>query len=240
MSWKRNLARACALPAAAAAGLVLAAAPAAAHVSVDPSEGAAGSSTILTFSVGHGCEGSRTTGITVQIPEQILSVTPTRNPDWEVEKVIDQLDEPATDAHGNEVTERVAEVVYTANEPLPDGIRDEFELSLQLPDAAGETLAFPTIQTCEEGETAWTEVAADGNTEGLESPAPTVTILPAEEGAAHSAASAETEPTSAEETEPVAAEVEDDGDVLGVVALVAGLLGLAAGAAALVLVRRRA
>lgn len=238
MSWKRNLARACALPTAAAAGLVLAAAPAAGHVTITPEEGAAGASTVLTVSVGHGCDGSPTTRIAVQMPEQILSVTPTRNPNWEVEKVIEQLDDPATDAHGNEVTERVAEVVYTAVEPLPDGIRDEFELSLQLPDAAGETLAFPTIQTCEQGETAWTEVAADGSQEELEAPAPTVTILPAEEGGAHGA-SAEPAATEAE-TEPVAAEAGDDPDTLGVVALVAGLLGLAAGAAALVLVRRRA
>lgn len=247
MSWKRNLARACALPAAAAAGVVLAAAPAGAHVTVDPSEASAGSSAVLTFSVGHGCEGSPTTRIAVQIPEQILSVTPTRNPLWDVEKVIEQLDEPATDAHGNEVTERVAQVIYTAKEPLPDGIRDDFELSLQLPDAAGETLAFPTIQTCEQGETAWTEVAAGGSDEELESPAPTVTILPAE-GGAHGASSAsdesggttESDDSGSANTEPVAAEVDDSSDVLGLVALVAGLLGLAAGAAALVLVRRRA
>lgn len=246
MSWKHNLARACALPAAAVAGLVLAAAPAAAHVTVAPSEASAGSSTVLTFSVAHGCEGSPTTRIAVQIPEQILSVSPTRNPLWEVEKVIEQLDEPATDAHGNQVTERVAEVVYTANEPLPDGIRDEFELSLQLPDAAGETIAFPTIQTCEQGETAWTEVAADGSDEELASPAPTVTILPAEGGDTHGASAAsddtaETTERATDDTEAVAAQVQDDdADTLGVLALVAGLLGLAIGAVALVLVRRRA
>ena len=33
---------------------------------------------------------------------------------------------------------------------------------MRLPDAAGETFAFPTVQTCEEGETGWTEVAEEG------------------------------------------------------------------------------
>lgn len=171
------------LPAAAAAGaLALAAAPAAAHVSISPSTTAAGSYTVLTVSVPHGCDGSATTKIAIDLPEPIHAVTPTRNPFWDVEKEMEQLDEPITDAHGNEITERVDQVVYTARTPLPDGQRDTFELSLQLPDAEGETLAFPILQTCEKGETGWTEVAADGQAdEDLERPAPLVTITAAED-----------------------------------------------------------
>ena len=78
------------------------------------------------------------------------------------------------------MTERTASVVYTANTPLPDGQRDAFELSFQVPDAEGEVLAFPTIQTCEKGETAWTQIPAEGQAEDdLESPAPSFTILAA-------------------------------------------------------------
>lgn len=240
MSSHRSLARACALPVAAAA-VVLTAAPAAAHVTISPEEGAAGSYTVLTASVPHGCDGSPTTKVAIQLPEEILTVTPTRNPLWEVRKVMEQLDEPLADAHGNEVTERVAQVVYTTEEPLPEGYRDAFELSLQLPDTPGETLVFPILQTCVEGEAAWVETAADGSTDELDSPAPTVTVLEAEDdGSATDASETSTDAdvtTTASQSEDAA----DDGGsgALGVAALAAGLLGLAVAVAALLAARRR-
>jgi periplasmic copper chaperone A len=213
--------------AACAAGLLTLglAAPASAHVTVAPSDTAAGAYTVLTFSVPHGCEGSPTTGITIQIPEEILSVTPTRNPLYEVEKTMMKLDEPVTDAHGNTVTERVGEITYATDTPLPDGERDAFELSLQLPDAAGETLAFPVIQKCEKGETGWVETAAEGqDLEELEHPAPTVTIT----GSA-------AEPAT---VEPSDADSDDDGNGLGIAGLVVGAVGVAVGGTALARTRR--
>ena len=156
----RNAARLLAVPAAAGLITLGLAGPASAHVTVTPENTAAGSFTVVTMSVPHGCDGSPTTKVAIQIPEDILAVTPTRNPYYDVAKKIEKLPEPVTDAHGNEVTERVASVEYTAKTPLPDGERDAFELSLQLPEKAGETLAFPAVQTCEKGETAWTEVPA--------------------------------------------------------------------------------
>ena len=42
--------------------------------------------------------------------------TPTRNALYEVEKEMQQLDPPVTDAHGNQLTERVATVTYTTDE----------------------------------------------------------------------------------------------------------------------------
>lgn len=235
-------------PAAAVALALGVAGPAAAHVTITPTGGtAAGSYTVLTAAFGHGCDGSPTTKLAIQVPEQLNAITPTRVAGWQVEKVMEKLDEPITDSHGNEVTERVAQVVYTADEPLADGYRAAFDLSLQLPETPGETLAFPTIQTCEQGETAWTEVAAEG-AEEPEHPAPSVTITEAAEGGAHGAADTATHEEDAEgaETEPVAsttteADADDDGgNALGVAGLVAGLLGLAAGVTALVTSRRKA
>ena len=62
--------------------------------------------------------------------------------------------------------------MYTAITPLPDGYRDVFELAVNIPaDAAGTRLYFPTIQTCEVGETAWIELPAEGqDPEELEHP----------------------------------------------------------------------
>lgn len=215
-----------ALPAVGAAGaLALSVVPAAAHVTVTPSTTAAGSYAVLTFSAGHGCDGSPTTTIAIDLPEEIYVVTPTRNPFWTVEKVMQQLDEPITDAHGNEITERVDQVVYAARTPLPDGTRDTFELSLQLPDAEGDTFAFPVVQTCEQGENPWIETAADGqDPEELEFPAPLVTVT---------AAVAEGHGDETEE-EPAATEDEaDGGNGLALAGLGTGILGVLIGGLAL-------
>ena len=237
----RTFARLGALPAATAAVALSLAAPASAHVTATPSTAAAGAFTVVTFSVGHGCEGSPTTRIEIQVPESVLSVTPSRNPFYDVEKTIEKLDEPVADAHGNEVTERTGSIVYTASTPLPDGQRDAFELSFQVPDAEGETLSFPTIQTCRKGETGWTEVAADGqDAEELENPAPSFLITAAEgeghgEDAAAESASDEGEvvSASAESSADDADDSDDGSSALGWAGLVAGLLGLAAGGLAL-------
>ena len=217
-------------------GLVFAAAGTAlAHVTVSASDTAAGAYTILTFSVPHGCEASPTTKVSIQIPEQINAVTPTRAADWTVEKTIEPLAEPLTDSHGNEVTERVGEVVYSAKTPLPDGYRDAFELSLQLPDTPGETLVFPVVQTCEEGETAWVQVPEAGQSEDeLEAPAPAVTVTEAAAADGHGDAA-----TDAPVDEDSAAESDSsDDDVLTWVALGAGVVGAVAGIIALVRSRR--
>jgi hypothetical protein len=99
------------------------------------------------------------------------------------------------------------------------------ELSLQLPDAAGETLAFPVIQTCEQGETGWTEVAAEGqDPEELEHPAPLVTITDGEE----------TAPKESADTED-----SEDGNGLAVAGLVVGAVGVIVGGTALSRTRRQ-
>ena len=77
--------------------------------------------------------------------------------------------------------------MYTARTPVEDGFRDTFELSVNIPeDAAGQTLYFPTIQTCESGESAWIEIPAEGQDhDDLESPAPAVEVVAAAEDDSH-------------------------------------------------------
>lgn len=223
------------LGATAALGIVaLTAGAASAHVTVTPNTTAAGAYAVLTFSVGHGCEGSPTTRLAIQMPESIPEVTPTINPGWDVEKVSEKLAEPVKDDHGNEVTERTGQVVYTAKTPLQDGYRDTVELSVQLPDAAGETLAFPVIQTCQKGETGWTETAAEGqDPEELASPAPVVTITEATGEGHHGGAAESDEADASEEKGTTAAAKDDDGNGLALGGLVAGIGGLALGGLAL-------
>ena len=183
-----NLSRPTRALAALGAGLGLAvavSATAAAHVSIEEDEVVAGSSAIVTLAFSHGCEGSPTTEVRIQMPETIPTVSPTINANWDVEKVTETLDTPIEGDHGEQITERVSEVVYTARTPVEDGFRDTFELSVTIPeDAAGQTLYFPTIQTCAAGESAWIEMpAADQNADDLESPAPSVLVVEATEDA---------------------------------------------------------
>ncbi|MEV7963359.1 YcnI family copper-binding membrane protein [Oerskovia paurometabola] len=222
--------------------LALGASGASAHVSVNPDTTTAGSYALLTFGVPHGCGESATTKVSIQIPEPITSVTPTVNPGWDVEKVMVTLATPIDDGHGGQLTERVGEIVYTARTPLPDGYRDALVLSTKLPDTVGETLVFPTVQTCQEGESAWVQVAAEGeDPHDLDLPAPTLTITEAEEAhgdvetvsdaAASEAASAD----GTDDTADAAGSSDEPSSlplVLSGVALVLGAAGLVLGGAA--------
>jgi uncharacterized protein YcnI len=185
--------------------VVVGAGAAAAHVTVIPDTTDAGAYALLTFGVPHGCGDSPTTKVSIQVPEQIVTVTPTVNPGWDVEKVMEDLAEPVDDGHGGQYTERVAEVVYTARTPLPDGYRDALVLSLKLPDAAGDTLVFPTVQECAEGESAWVQVPAEGEDgHDLELPAPLFELTSAE-GDGHAADETATE-TVADDAEAAASD----------------------------------
>ncbi|WP_203337456.1 YcnI family protein [Nocardioides limicola] len=229
------------LAATAVAGLaaVALAGPAAAHVTVDPTTTDANSYAVLTVSVPHGCDGSATTEVAIRIPEQITSVTATRHPLWDVRVETETLDEPITDAHGNTVTERDAMVVYRTDSPLPDGQRDAFELSVRLPDAADDTLVFPTVQTCERGEAAWIQVPADGqDAHDLDYPAPSFVLTEAAgHGHGDDGPATDEHATDEQGTDEASAAV-TTGGALPWLGLGAGLLGMIAGGAALLRVRR--
>ncbi|KFF59706.1 hypothetical protein JF66_09450 [Cryobacterium sp. MLB-32] len=198
---------------------------ASAHVSADATSTAAGSSTLLTFATQHGCEGSSTTSIAVSIPESVSSVAPTVNPGWDVSKVAVDLATPIDDGHGNTVTTRTGQIVYTAQAPLPDGIRTSFVLSFTIPaDAEGQTLEFPVLQTCEVGSTNWNETTVDGEDEPAV-PAPYIEVTGAVADA-HDHGSA-TEDVTASETTPASVSSEDVlARVLGVGGLVVGAVGI--------------
>lgn len=204
--------------------LLLGAPSAGAHVSVSAQRAVAGEYAVLTFAVPHGCEGSPTTKIAIKIPESITTTKPTVVADWKADVVRVKLAEPKTDSHGTKITERVDQVVYTAEQPLPDELRQTFQVQVKLPDdAAGSTLAFPTVQTCAEGETAWIQLPAAGqDPESLELPAPAIQVTGPETSAAPEAPAGEASALG----------------WTGPAGLVAGLLGLAAGGYALIRSRR--
>lgn len=166
----------------AAVGLgVLAAfaAPAAAHVTVSPDEAARGGYAVLELRVPHGCDGSPTVAVAVQIPAGVVSVTPEQVAGWEVETTVGRLAEPY-ESHGETITEGVTSVAWTGG-PLPDDQFASFGLSVKLPDD-GDEVAFPVVQRCVEGETRWIDLPTAG-AEEPEHPAPVVTLVAASQRA---------------------------------------------------------
>ena len=209
-----------------------------AHVGLTPTSTAAGSTSVLTFSFTHGCDGSPTTRMTIEIPENVTVAYPTLNPNWTIESVPAVLDEPSVDASGNTVSERTGQIIYTATSPIPDGVRDTLEVQVRLPeDAAGETITFPVLQSCEQGENNWNVVTEEGEEEP-EFAAPFIAVTEATGEDEHGAAGT-TSDNDAETNEETAAPTSAD----DIVARVIGIGGLIVGAVGVVLAvtaRRRA
>lgn len=229
--------------AAATTGLMgLGLAGASAHVTISPDTAAAGANALLTVGFSHDCDGSPTNKITISLPEPLIDAKPEIVPGWTVEKVTESLDEPLTLDNGSSVTERVGKIVYTADTPVEDGYLQQFDLSVQLPDREGETLAFPVLQSCVDGETDWAEIPAEGeDPHSLEAPAPTVALIGAEEhGHGDEAATGTTgaEPDTADLESASASNDASGSATAAYVGLGAGVLGLIAGVAALLRTRK--
>lgn len=207
------------------------AAAANAHVTISPDTAEAGQYAVLTVGVPHGCDGSATTQVSIKIPDGINSITPTRHPFYTVEKVMEPLVAPVSDGHGGELTERPTEIVYTATTPLPANERDAFQLVLKVPeDAAGTTLYSPSVQTCEEGESAWVQIPAEGqNLFDLDLPSPALNVVASEhDGHGHDHAEDAHDESTAEDSSA-------SGQLsLIITSLAIGALGLIAGVVALI------
>jgi periplasmic copper chaperone A len=233
----------------AAAGALAFAPAAAAHVTANPTEAPAGDFAMVKFRVPHGCEESPTTSLTIQIPEGVVSVTPEAVPGWRTTTEIGELAEPV-EVHGETVTEGVRKVTWTGG-PLDPHQFVDFGLSMMTPDAAGETIYFPAVQRCEQGQTRWIQIPVEGEEEP-EAPAPGVTLVASSGG--HGRGSSSSDGAAMEESEGDASEASaeggataapassdsNDGNGLEWLAVGLGGAGLAAGLTAVGMGRRSA
>lgn len=148
--------RAHAVPALALAVVLLLAAPAAAHVDLEPTEAVAGSQATLVFSFRHGKDGTATTGLEVLLPEgaSVIEVPPTAG--W-----------------SSAVDPEAGTVRWTGGR-VPDGTAASLPVVVQLPATPGVAI-FKTIQSTEGGELAWID-EAEGDDEGVNS-APRLTLI---------------------------------------------------------------
>jgi len=129
------------------------AAPALAHVEAD-GEQEAGGDTTVTFSFTHGCAGSPTTSLKIQLPANASEVKATEAMPGFTANVI------------------AAELDWTGGS-VPDTTEGKFVATMKLTGTSGETVFFPTVQGCATGEETWIEKTEDAEAEHA---APRVTL----------------------------------------------------------------
>jgi periplasmic copper chaperone A len=150
--------------------------PVAAHATLERTEAPADSYYIAVIRVPHGCVGSPTLKLRVQIPDGVTAVKPQPKPGWQLAIVKARLDPALTDGHGNTITEAVREVAWTGR--LPDEYFDQFAMSVKLPAQPG-VLYWKIVQECETGVHRWIEVPEAGKTaRDYKEPAPALTLTP--------------------------------------------------------------
>ena len=140
--------------AAAAAGVLVAAPPAVAHVEPGPKAAEAGTRTTIGFVVEHGCDGSPTVRVRFQLPDGVTDPEPEAPDGW------------TGSVTGQEVT--------FEGGPLAAAVEGVFGVAMTLPPQPG-ILYFPFLQTCEQGELAWIAIPEAGGPEP-ENPAPALLV----------------------------------------------------------------
>jgi uncharacterized protein YcnI len=164
---------------AAFGGFVALATPVSAHVTLETPQAAVGAGYKAVFRVPHGCKGSTTIAIKVQIPDGVIAVKPQPKAGWQINTVKGKYDK-AYDYYGHKLEEGVREVDWSGGK-LPDDYYDEFVINGFLTDSLkpGTTLYFPVVQECEQGVERWIEIPAEGKqSDDYETPAPGLKLLP--------------------------------------------------------------
>jgi uncharacterized protein YcnI len=156
----------------------LAAAPASAHVTLEGKQAAVGMDYKAVFIVPHGCAGSPTTKLRVQIPEGVIATEAKPVDGWTVDTVKGKYANEY-DVEGAKVSEGIKEVDWSGGK-LADKTRQEFVIETYLTDSLkpNTTLYFPVVQECEQGVSRWIEFPPDGAVDAHEGkwPAPGVKL----------------------------------------------------------------
>ena len=153
-----------------------------AHAALEVREAAVGAGYKAIVRITHGCDGSPTIRVRIQIPEGVIGAKPMPKPGWTLQTVRGPYAKSYDFYHGKVLSEGVKEVIWTGK--LPDEHYDEFVFAAFLHRSLtpGSTIHFPTTQDCERGSHAWTEVPAPGQSaRELAQPAPGLRLLPAAE-----------------------------------------------------------
>ena len=223
--------------AAAGCALVAAAAPAWAHVAVNPASAPKGSDAVLAFVVPNEKDNATTKVVKVQFPRDhpLPDVLVEAIPGWKATVTPFKLTKPIVTGDGS-FDSAVDSVTWTATGAgITVGNFQEFKVSTGLPDDA-DALSFPTIQTYSDGSTVnWVQVTPAGGPTP-DNPVPVLTLT--------AGGGATTPSTTPGGTATASASVKksdvDSAKTIAIVGIVAGVLGLVAGVGGIVLGRRKA
>ncbi len=156
----------------------LALAPASAHVLLEGKQAAVGANYQAVFVVPHGCKGSATTKLRVQIPDGVIATEAKPVSGWSIDTVKGKFP-TEYDYKGAKVSEGIKEVAWSGGK-LADKVRGEFVIETYLTDALkpNTRLYFPVVQECESGVSRWIEIPAEGAAHSHEGkwPAPGVSL----------------------------------------------------------------
>jgi periplasmic copper chaperone A len=131
-----------------------------AHIDPTPAKALVGRTTTVAFTVEHGCDGSPTRSVAMQMPAGLTSANPVPKAGWKVTVTRAGM--------------RVRQITWRGN--LPDSRSSRFAIRLGMPNAPGKTLYFPAVQRCTRGVIRWIEIPRRGQPEP-EHPAPGVTLV---------------------------------------------------------------
>ena len=169
------------------------------HIVLETKSAEPGAMYKAVFQVGHGCDGSPTTGVSVQIPPGFQGAKPVPKAGWKVDIQRAALAKPY-DNHGKSVLEDVSKVSWAAaskGAALPESSFDEFTLRGKLPADAGP-MWFKVLQTCAVGRNDWSDIPASGTaTQGLKSPAALLQVRAVDPGMANALGSSAMVPVMA-------------------------------------------
>lgn len=163
----------------AAALLAALATPCLAHVTLETQEASPGSTYKAVLRVPHGCKGSATVRVRVQVSEGVIAVKPMPKSGWTLETTKGPLAK-TYDYYGEATSQGVKEISWSGGK-LPDEFYDEFVFRAFLTKdlKEGEMLYFPVIQECEAGVERWIEIPAAGKvSDDYETPAPGLKLKP--------------------------------------------------------------
>ena len=227
---------------AAVAGALLCPALAQAHISLHPNTIPAGAFATLDVRVPGEQEGAYVRKVDVLFPPGFTGVDYANVPGWSTQVIESKLATPVTE-DGETIDTQVSQIVWTWTGPLgkvENGQFVNFPLSLAIPGGAtGKSLEFRTVQTYSNGQVVhWIEPSLTA-----EHPSPRINVT-AKGGVIEEVAGDEAGPAAGQTASGAtpaaqpAASSTGASKGLAITALVIGALGLLAGLAALLAVRR--
>ena len=154
------------------AALLSAPIAATAHATLEVQSAEIGSTYKGVMRIGHGCDGQATLRVDITIPEGVISVRPQPKAGWTLSTTTGDYAH-SYDYYGSTLTSGVTKVTWEGS--LEDAHYDEFVFRGKLAGhwEEGQTIYFPTLQTCADGTSAWDQIPAEGqDPHDIDDPAP--------------------------------------------------------------------